>query len=124
MMDSQMTYVPVTVHVTVTKTMRHGLDFYASTVGCHAPKDIRKWIESEVERSFELSMEEEHDMENLCERTLEFEVEVVYRESEGEGQKAVSATCQTVCPNFVKAWVETEAMKQFNKEASSCVKTT
>ena len=123
-MDSQMVYLPITVHVTVTNTMRYGLDFYASTVGCQAPKDVRSWIEADVEKRFELSFEEEHTMENICERKLEFEVEVRYRESEGEGQKAVSATCQTVCPMFVKAWVEMEAMKQFNKEVQSCVKTT
>lgn len=120
-MNSLMVYVPAEVEVTVINTMLDGLDFYISTRGCQAPKDVRKWIEGEVWRTFELSWEEEQEMENLVMRKLEFEVELWYKE---DTMKAKTATCQTECPNFVKAWVEQEAMNQFNKEHEGCVKST
>ena len=114
-MDSLMIYIPVEAEVTVTKTMRYGLDFYVSRVYTALPKAVDKWIVEEVEGHFELSEEEEDMMEQLCMRKVEFEVEVWYRETES-GLKPSSAKCHTVCPGFVRGWVELEAMKQFTKE--------
>ena len=65
-------------------------------------------------------------MASPCIRTFEFEVEVFYKET-AEGLKASRAVCHTVAPEYVKGWVEVEAMKQFNqqqKEALCSTKTT
>ena len=100
--------IPVMVHKQ--QTMRYGLDFDAQVIDHLIPINVRQWIESGIMKEFQTTHEEDKYMEYLCERKMVFEVEVEYTPA---GQ-AKGATCHTVCPNFVKAWVEKEAMKQFN----------
>ena len=71
------------------------------------------WVRNDLKNHIDLTEEEESSMaiSQYVERTVAFEVEVEY-----SGSKATNATCQTECPNFVKAWVEKEAMRKFNDE--------
>lgn len=121
-MDSQMMYIPVQLEVCILQSYRCDpdlLDIRVYTMDCEAPKEVRTWVEKEVANTFERTREEERDMDSQCIRTFDFEVEVWYREVAGV-PKAVKANCQTVCPQFVAAWVEQEAMKQFNRKEQSC----
>ena len=117
-MDSMMVYVPVEVTMYVLH-FSHGIELTGAYFDTKRPKEITEWLYEDTARHFELTDEEERDMENLVTRKLEFEVEVWYKE---ETMIAKTATCQTECPNFVKAWVEQEAIRQFNKEHEGCEK--
>lgn len=77
------------------------------------PFGIWAWMQADLCNRMELTEEEERDMalSQYVDRVVSFEVEVEYH-----GSKATGATCQTECPNFVKAWVEQEAMRKFNDE--------
>lgn len=76
-------------------------------------KQVHEWIVVDLICNTVLTTEEEASMAHsqYIDRTVTFEVEVRYVDD-----KAVDAECQTICPNFVKAWVEQEAIKQFNDE--------
>lgn len=119
-MDSLVLEVTIPVEVHKKQTMRYGLEF-AAQVSHKIPMWIRQWIEQHIEKHFEMTHEEEKHMEYTCERKMVFEVEVWYTDRQGK-DVAVSASCHTECPGFVKGWVEQEAMKQFNQKETSCVK--
>lgn len=72
------------------------------------------WLKTYLSHNVDLTEEEERDMKHsqYIDRTLSFEVKVEHRDG-----MATGATCQTVLPKmpeFVKAWLELEAMRQFN----------
>lgn len=105
-----MVNVEVNVEVSVSYSPQYGEEGLAIVLGPVPPK-VAQWIEWSVVKSFTRT-QEEVDMGWLtCPRKVVFEVDVVMVDG-----KIKDATCQTVCPNFVKAWVEQEAMKQVTVE--------
>lgn len=112
-MDTEMMYMPIEADLRISWYGKEWTIPSVDLVDFEGPYGIRKWIEMEIIRFFDLTDKEaEHKVKNLT-RTYEFEVEI-----EHNGTRAVSATCQTECPNFVKAWIEKEAMKKFDLEGS------
>lgn len=107
------TMVEITIPVIVHKqrTMRYGLECDPEVPDKQIPINIRQWIGAFMMKGFEPTHEEDKYMEYLCNRKMTFEVEVEYNQA----GKAINANCHTVCPMFVAAWVEKEAMKQFNQ---------
>jgi hypothetical protein len=89
------------------------VDIYGVCVECveaGIPFQVREFIERLIEEDDEM-YQESHT------KKIEFEVEVFYRRKDGV-QVAYDATCHTICPSFVSAWVEREAMRLFKvKEA-------
>jgi hypothetical protein len=69
-------------------------------------------IPSAIQAYLEYHAMQEVGMQESTIKKIEFEVEVEYR-THGGKRIPVTATCHTVCPNFVKAWVEKEAMREF-----------
>lgn len=79
------------------------------------PQQVRDWMVSDLMSHFQLHDDERWPMiEYTTTRTVTYEVEVRYTEVAGV-KTAKSATCQTeYIPNFVKGWVESQAMTEFN----------
>ena len=94
-MDSLMMYVPVEVDI-------YGV--CVECVGSGIPFQVREFIERLIEENE--MYQESHT------KKIEFEVEVFYRRKDGV-QVAYDATCHTICPSFVSAWVEREAIRLF-----------
>ena len=105
-MDSLMVYIPIEV------------DVYEIYVEC-----IRLGIPFNVRKFFEHLIEEDEMYQESYSKKIEFEVEVFYKLKDGV-QVAYDATCHTVCPSFVSAWIEREAMQLFkvNQQLTSLIK--
>lgn len=86
------------------------------------PQQVRDWMVSDLMSYFQLNDDERWPMiEYTTMRTVTYEVEVRYTEVAGV-KTAKSATCQTShtqsgasVPNYVKGWVESQAMTEFNQ---------
>ena len=98
-------------------------DFYGNTCpfilsdqNTWIPQKVRDWMVGDVIGTYQPHKEEKWPMvEYSTIRTVTYEVEVRYRE-EGGMKKAFSATCQTAdVPNYLKGWVEAQAMIEFNQ---------
>ena len=76
---------------------------------------VRDWMIGDVLGNYKPHIEERWPMvEYTTTRTITFEVEVHYTE-EGGRRKARTATCQNSDPpNYVKAFLEQQAMKEFD----------
>lgn len=113
-MDSTMIEVLIKWDVLVWRDLDGLYEFSPSAQEPIRDLAVWQWLRSDLMNHMELTEEEERDMghSQYVERTMTFEVEV-----EHNGSKALGATCHTVCPNFVKGWIEKEAMKQYEKEA-------
>lgn len=107
-MDSEMSYVTIECHLWLSWYGKEWTIRSMDLIDFEGPYGIRKWIECEIVKSFDLTEREAREKVKSLTRTYEFEVEV-----EHDGEKALSATCHTQCPNFVKGWIEQEAMKKF-----------
>lgn len=79
------------------------------------PQHVRDWMVGDVIGHYEPHPDERWPMiEYTTMRTITYEVEVRYTEVAGV-KTAKSATCQTeFIPNFVKGWIESQAMTEFN----------
>ncbi len=77
----------------------------------HIPLMVGRWMEREIRQSYT----EGDKMPYSVKRTISFDVEV-FTQVRNNQEVGYRAECHTVCPNFVAAWVEQEAMKQYNKE--------
>lgn len=107
-----MVEVEVNVEVSVSYSPQYGEDGYASILGVQdMPYQVAEWITWSIEKTFERTEEEAKMGCLICPRKVIFEVDVTV-----DGDKIKDATCQTVCPAPVKAWVELEAMKQITIE--------
>lgn len=84
----------------------------------HIPFMVNRWLKEFVIK--ELTLQKGEYMPYSVERTIGFEVEVFTR-MQGDKEVAYKAECHTVCPSFVAAWIENEAMKQYNKENQICI---
>lgn len=116
--NSRMIYVPVEADVDVQWSRDFGWSCaHVSLRNRRIPNDVLSWIEHDIASSFEPTQQEWKDMINYTTRKIEFEVEVEYTEQADGFVKPTNATLQTQgCPNYVKAWLECEAMHQFTKE--------
>lgn len=85
-------------------------------VNYSVPFMVEQWIQTQAVYDFLTTWEEQCTMAERLDRTVSFEVLL---DINHEGQ-AYRANCQTICPAFVAAWVEIEAMKQYNKEKPKC----
>jgi hypothetical protein len=81
------------------------VDIYGVCVEC-----IGLGIPFQVREFVERLIEEDHMYQESVTKKIEFEVEIFYRMKDGV-QVAYDATCHTVCPSFVSAWVEREAIR-------------
>jgi len=96
-MDSTMVYVPVEVAI-----QQGQVECIDQSIPLVAQIGIESFLEAYM-------------FQESCIKKIEFEVEVFYRNHEGK-KLPITATCQTICPAFVAAWVEPEAIKQFKKD--------
>lgn len=120
-MKSHMMEVIIDVEIMVEYDVYHNKEFVPIIYNMELPYEVNKWIKQDVLRGFNTTDEEENMHYNRVERSVGFEVEVEYKEMADGSREATDAICHTICPNFVKAWIENEAMKQFNKEHESCM---
>lgn len=81
-------------------------------INYHIPYMCEQWIRTEAERNFLLSYKEKQSMPERIDRSVSFEILI---DINNDG-KAYRAECQTICPAFVAAWIELEAMKQYNQQ--------
>ena len=110
-MDSEMKYLTIESSVTLSWYSKEWILRSIDLIDFEGPYGIRKWIECEIVKSFDITDKEAREKVKSLIRTYEFEVEI-----EHNGERAVSAICHTECPNFVKGWIEQEAMKKFKLE--------
>jgi hypothetical protein len=112
-MDSMMMEIETKWEVLAERDYYRNYEF-TPMIRCRIEDDrVWEWIRDDLRNHMDLTEEEERHMglDQYVDRIVSFEVEVEYY-----GSKATGATCQTECPNFVKAWVEKEAMRKFNDE--------
>lgn len=105
-----MVEVEINVEVSVSYSPQYGEEGMAIVLRS-MPLSVSQWIEWSVKKSFVRTEEEVAMGWVTCPRKVVFEVDVTV-----DGDTIKDATCQTVCPAFVKAWVELEAMKQIKIE--------
>ena len=82
------------------------------------PSLTRGMLEAHLLNDIQLTDKEHWNMYESCVRSIGFEVEVDYVVQADGSIKAKNATLQTVFdgPNYVKGWLEQEAMKMVEKE--------
>lgn len=82
------------------------------------PSLTRSMLEAHLLNDIQLTDKEHWNMYESCVRSIGFEVEVDYVVQADGSIKAKNATLQTVFdgPNYVKGWLEQEAMKMVEKE--------
>ncbi len=77
----------------------------------HIPLMVERWIGKEIGQAYLKG----DNMPYSITHRISFEVEILTH-VRNDKEIAYRAECHTVCPNFVAAWVEQEAMKQYNKK--------
>lgn len=81
-------------------------------VNYHVPYMVEQWLHAKSVSDFLLTYWEKKAMAERIDRVIQFEV-LLDINNEGRAHKA---NCQTICPAFVAAWIELEAMKQYNQQ--------
>lgn len=81
-------------------------------VNYHVPYMVEQWLQTQATYDFLLHYWENKDMAQRVDRVVQFEI-LLDINNNGE---AYRADCQTICPAFVAAWIELEAIKQYNQQ--------
>jgi len=114
-MNSKMVEVAIPVELYINVTLNGDIDPIPS-MSDEIPMLVKLWIGKELVRDFIIHQEGIKMLPQSEVRKFTMEVLV----SINKDGKAIRADCQTICPGFVGAWVEKEAMKQYNQEHDQC----
>jgi len=114
-MNSKMVEVTIPVELYINVTQNGEID-PSPSMSDEIPMLVKLWIGNEIVRDFILNKGGRPMLPQSEIRKFTMEVLVSIN---GNG-KAIRADCQTICPGFVGAWVEQEAMKQYNQEHNQC----
>lgn len=108
-MDSQFIDIPITCEITRLSDCYGNYDYVITPI-TRVPDDVYAWAWKACYRDRYIAEGWDPFMEQQ-QVTIRLEVEV-----EHDGRKVRGVTCHTECPNFIKAWAEIEARKQWEKE--------
>jgi len=81
-------------------------------VSYQVPYMVEQWLQTQATYDFLLHYWEKKEMAQRIDRAVQFEI-LLDINNDGEAHRA---ECQTICPAFVAAWIELEAMKQYNQQ--------